>query len=348
MELFKATVMPNKKIFRKAADAFAHKMKSMNTLLIVGLIICFVIGPVLTYLSNIRHINDFILVPTLGIILVAYYFLAPVYIGNSLFKSQSKKNLNKEVTYSFTENELKVSTIDSSAIYNYSAIEELYETDDLICLYLNKSAAFIIPKSTIENPCCDVRMFLESKVGKKFVYVKNKSTGKAVAKIFAVFVASLVASILSMTLADIKLDEPQTFSYEDYSITADKHLYEWEEKTNSSYSLTSSDVTLTVDEYTQENLDYAIEKENASLEELAKSYCEGNQVKNVNKSNPYTYNIAFYDSYEGTDYYNLVCVQQIDDIYWVTQIYCEKYLEEDYADKFEGWISSIKHKTNAA
>ena len=99
MELFKATVMPNKKIFRKAADAFAHKMKSMNALLIVGLIICFVIGPVLTYLSNIRHINDFILVPTLGIILIAYYFLAPVYIGNSLFKSQSKKNLNKEVTY---------------------------------------------------------------------------------------------------------------------------------------------------------------------------------------------------------------------------------------------------------
>lgn len=47
-------------------------------------------------------------------------------------------------------------------------------------------------------------------------------------------------------------------------------------------------------------------------------------------------------------YYNLVCVQQIDDIYWVTQIYCEKYLEEDNADKFEGWISSIKHKTNAA
>ena len=40
MELFKATVVPNKKLFRKAADAFAHKTKSMNALLIVGLIIC--------------------------------------------------------------------------------------------------------------------------------------------------------------------------------------------------------------------------------------------------------------------------------------------------------------------
>lgn len=348
MELFRATVMPDKKLYRKAGDALFHKTKSVRAFLISGLIICLVVGPLLTYISYINHFEDVFIVPTLGIIFIIYYFFAPSYMGKALFKSQSKKNLAKETTYSFTENEIRVSTVDSSSVYNYSAIEELYETDELICLYFNKQSAFIIPKDRIENPLCDVRMFLESRVGKKVNYVKKVSTGKSIAKTFAVLAASIVLTILSAGVADLVLEEPQTFSYKNYSITLDNHFYEDGDFANHSYTLFASDATMTVDDYSQKDIDYALDKENSSLEELAKSYCEGNRVKNVKKINHYTYDITFYDNVDGIDYYNIVSVQQIEDIYWVTQIYCEKILENDYKDKFEDWISSINFKGNEA
>lgn len=350
MELFKATVMPNKKLFRKAGDALFHKTKSIRTFLILGLIICLVLGPLLTYFLYINHFEDVIITPTLGIIFIVYYFFAPSYMGQSLFKSQSKKNLAKETVYSFTEDNIKAATIDSSSVYNYSAIEELYETDELICLYINKASALIIPKDKIENPLCDVRMFLESKVGKKFVYVKRHSTGKSIAKTFAVLAATIVLTVVSAAVADIALDKPQTFSYKNYSITLDKHFYE-DQSANfggHNYVLYASDITMYVDNYDQEDLDYVLDTEGAKLEDLAKSYCEESNVQDVKKVNHYTYDITFYDNYENVDYYNIVSVQQIEDSYWVTQIYCEKFSEEDYKDKFEDWISSITFKGNEA
>lgn len=341
MELFKARVVPDKKLCRRAASAFVHKSKTMKAYLIVGLILSFAFGPILTYFAYINHYIDFIVVPTLGIIFLVVYFLAPVFAGKSIYRSQSKKNLTKEAVYSFTEENFRISTVDSSSIYEYSAIEELYETEDLICLFFNKASAFTIPKESIENPLCDVRMFLESKVGKKFIYVKNKSTGKAVGKSIGIVVASIAVAMVAWGIADFQLDEPQTFSYKSYSITADRHLTEWEDNQYNSYSLISSDITLTVDNYTQDDIDYELEKEKASLEDFTKYYCEDGQVKFAKKINHYTYNVSYYDSDDGFDYYNAVCIQQIDGEYWITHIYCDKELEESYSEKFDKWISSI-------
>lgn len=341
MELFKARVVPDKKLFRREATAFVHKSKRMKALLIIGLILSFVIGPILTYFAYINHYTDFIVLSTPGLIFLVLYFLAPVYVGRSTHKSRSKNDFVKEIVYSFNENNFSVSTVVSSSVYEYSAIDELYETEEIFYLFINKNAAFIIPKKSIENPLCDVRMFLESKVGKKFIYVKKKSSGKAVAKSIGIVIASIAVAMVAWGIADFQLDEPQTFSYKSYSITADRHLTEWEDNYYSSYSLTSSDVTLTVDNYTQEYIDNELQKGNASLEDFTKYYCEDGQVKSAKKINHYTYNVSYYDSDDGFDYYNAVCIQQIDDEYWITHIYCDKDLEESYSEKFDKWISSI-------
>lgn len=347
MEFFRATVMPSKRLFRQAGDAFVHKNKSLKVLFIIGMVMCLVSAPVLTYLSYITHIDKLYLSPA-GIIFIAYYFFGPSYLGNALFRSQSKKNLNKETLYTFHENEFKLSTVDSNVVHNYSAIEELYETNDLICLYINKSAAYIIPKDSIRNPLCDVRAFLEAKVGKKFVFVKKKSTGAAIAKFIAVIVASIVLSLFASGLSNVMMDKPQTFSYEDYSITLDQHFYEDDTLAGCDYSIFSSDVTVTVCKYTQEDVDYSVGKENATIEEAAKSYCEDSTIKDSKSLNHYTYAVAFYDSYDSYNYYNLIYIQQINDEYWVTQLYCDKSDEDKYAKKFEDWALSIRMKTNKA
>lgn len=347
MEFFRATVMPSKKLFRQAGDAFVHKNKSLKVLFIIGMVMCLVLAPVLTYISYTTHINKLYISPV-GIIFIAYYFFGPSYLGNALFKSQSKKNLNKETLYTFHENEFRLSTVDSNIVHNYSVIEELYETNDLICLYVNKSAAYIIPKDSITNPLCDVRAFLEAKVGKKFVFVKKKSTGAAIAKFIAVIIVSVVLSLFASGVSNVMMDKPQTFSYGEYSITLDKHFYESDEIEGVDYSLISSDATMTVNCYTQEEVDDSLGKENATLEDATKNYCEDSIIKNAKKVNHYTYNVEFYDTYDDVDYYNLVSVQQIDSEYWITHIYCEKYMEEEYAEKFEKWISSIQNKTNKA
>ena len=144
------------------------------------------------------------------------------------------------------------------------------------------------------------------------------------------------------------MDKPQTFSYGEYSITLDKHFYESDEIEGVDYSLISSDATMTVNCYTQEEVNDSLGKENATLEDATKNYCEDSIIKNAKKVNHYTYNVEFYDTYDDVDYYNLVNVQQIDSEYWITHIYCEKYMEEEYAEKFEKWISSIQNKTNKA
>lgn len=348
MELFRATVMPDKKLYRQAGDAFAHKMKMWKVFFIIGIIMCFVLAPVLTYFSIVNHSNDFIIMPTLGYLSIFYYYYAPAYMGRSLYKSQSKKNLTKEVNYSFNENNFLITTIESSSTYNYSAIEELYETDDLICLYFNKASAFIIPKKDIVNPRCDVRMFLESKSGKKFTSIKKQSTGKAVAKTIVIILSSALLSFLALGLAESNLDEPKEFTFGDYSITADGHFYEDESSTNNDYVLTSDYVSLSVDKYSQADINSALEKANPSLEEIAKSICDGDIIKSAKQNNHYTYTVTFYDNVDGFDYYNLIYVQQIDDTYWITQLNCEKSLENDYAEKFEKWVSSIRYKSNEA
>lgn len=348
MELFRATVMPDKKLYRQAGDAFAHKMKMWKVFFIIGMIMCFGLAPVLTYFSIINHSNDFIIIPTLGYLSIIYYYYAPAYMGRALYKSQSKKNLTKEETYSFNENNFIITTIESSSTYNYSTIEELYETDDLICLYFNKASAFIIPKKDIVNPRCDVRMFLESKSGKKFTFIKKKSTGKAVAKTIAIILSSALLSLLALGTAESNLDKPKEFTFGDYSITADGHFYEDKSSTNNDYVLMSTYVSLSVDKYSQEDINYALGKDNPSLEEIAKSICEDGIIKSAKQNNHYTYTVTFYDNVDGFDYYNLIYVQQIDDIYWVTQLNCDKTLESDYSEKFEKWISSIRYKSNEA
>ena len=348
MEFFRATVIPDKKLFRQAGDVFAHKIKLWKVFFIIGIIMCFVLAPVLTYFSIINHSNDFIIIPTLGYLSIIYYYYAPAYTGRALYKSQSKKNLTKEETYSFNENNFIITTIESSSTYNYSAIEELYETDDLICLYFNKASAFIIPKKNIVNPQCDVRMFLESKSGKKFTFIKKKSTGKAIAKTIAIILSSAFISLFALGTAESNLEKPKEFTFGDYSITADGHFYEDKSSTNNDYVLMSSYVSLSVDKYTQEDINYALGKDNPSLEEIAKSICENDIIKSAKQNNHYTYTVTFYDNADGFDYYNLIYVQQIDDVYWVTQLNCDKSLENDYAEKFEKWVSSIRYKSNEA
>ena len=69
MEFFRATVMPSKKLFRKAGDAFVHKNKSLKVLFIIGMVMCLVLAPVLTYISYTTHINKLYISPV-GIVLL--------------------------------------------------------------------------------------------------------------------------------------------------------------------------------------------------------------------------------------------------------------------------------------
>ena len=344
MDFFKATVKLDKKLYRKAGDAFAFKNKTLKILLVLGLIICLVLGPVLTYLCYITHYSDFFIIPTLGIFFVFYYYFAPSILGSALLKSQSKKNLAKETTYYFSDNCFRAETCDSSSVIDYSAVESLLETDELYCLYVNKTSAFIVPKNSIENPLCDVKMFLESRVGQPFTFVKKKSAGKAAAKIIGIFILSIFLTLLALGIADIQLDKPQTFCYENYSITLDRHFTDWEENQNDDYSLASDEVTFILDRYTQRDMNYLYDAENITLQEIIKDFCSDIFVLDRKNDSSDNYIIKYlYDGDDGIKYFNIACFQQIGDDYWVTQICCEEYFKEDYEEKFEKWISTIKY-----
>ncbi len=279
----------------------------------------------------------------IGIFFLVYYFCAPSTVGRALYKAQSKKNLIQQTYYTFTDDEIRVSTSDSSSVYNYSAIEELYETDEIYCLYFNKTSAFVIPKKCIENPLCDVKMFLQSKVGKDFIFVKRKSDGKTAAKVLGVSAAFVAVTFLAALAGDLSLYKPKTFTYEDYSITLDKHFYEWD-NSDCDYGLTTSDLSFALTKFTQEDVDYFVRKDNTDLEEFTRSYAEDSEVKEFKKLTPSTCYIAFYDEYEGYEYYNTVCIKQVDGEYWVSHFFTDRSMEEDYALDMKNWISSIEIK----
>lgn len=343
MDFFKATVRPDKKLFREAGDAFAQSNKRLKFLLIWGLVICLIVGPVLTYFCRLTHYGGLFVIPTLGIILIFYYYFSPKSLGNQMYKSQSKKNLTKETTYYFSDSDFRAETVDASSVASYSAIEALYETDGLYCLYVNKTSAFLIPKNCIENPLCDPKTFLESKVGQKFIFVKKKSAGKAAAKIIGIFAAGIILTLAAFIVADFQLDEPQTFSYEDYSVTLDKHFVEWEENQIDDYSLTSDDVTFLLDKYTQKDAKYAFDSQDINVEKIVNVFSEEVDMLDKKQTNRYNYIIKYNDEYEGVRYYNAVCIQQVGRDYWITQLYCEGSLREDYEELFDKWISSIKY-----
>ena len=59
------------------------------------------------------------------------------------------------------------------------------------------------------------------------------------------------------------------------------------------------------------------------------------------------YIIKYSDEYDGIEFYNTACIQQVGDDYWITQLYCEKANQKDYEEQFDKWISSIKIKDNS-
>lgn len=347
MDYFKATVKPDKKLFLKAGDAFAHSNKGLKIRLIVGLIICCVIWPVLTYVCYINHYDEFFVMPTLGIILVFNYFFSPKILGNAMYKSQSKKNLARETTYYFSDNNFRAEGVDTNSTANYSAVEALLETDGLYCLYINKASAIIIPKNSIENPLCDPKTFLESKVGQPFTFVKKKTAGKAVAKTLGIFALSIFLTLAAGVIGDFYLSKPQTFSYDNYSVTLDKHFTEWEENREDDYSLTSDEVSFIVDKYTQKDAEYALEDQYVNLEKIVKSFCEDTEIIDTKQVSRNNYLIKYFDESEGIEFYNAACIQQVGDEYWITQLYCEKTHQKDYEEQFDKWISSIKIKENS-
>ncbi|MCQ2484528.1 MAG: YcxB family protein [Clostridia bacterium] len=343
MDYIKATIKLDKKLFRKAGDALAYKNKKLKIRLIIGLIICFVIAPLLTYFCYLKQYDEIFVMPTLGIILIFSYYFYPKILGDTLYKAQSKEIPKKETTCYFSEDDFRVETVDTNSVIKYSAVVKLLETDDLYLIYITRTSAFIIPKNCIENSICDVKMFLESKVGKQFTFVKNKSTGKAVAKIIGIVILSLLLTFLAYGIADKQLDAPQTFYHENYSVTLDKHFAEWEENQMDDYSLASDEATLIVDKYNQEDAEYVFDDQNVNLEKIIDNFCEDVEMISTKQVNRNHYIIKYFDEYEGIKFYNTVCIQQVGDEYWITQLYCEKSLKEDYEQKFDTWISSIKY-----
>lgn len=346
MELYRALVKsPDKKYFRKVAEVFGRKNKTLKWFYWIGLIITLIAGPVFAFISYYCHFSEWIIFYPLGIYFLIYYYFAPVSFGNRLYKSQSKKNLNKDTTYCFSDSEIKITTVDMTTSLSYSGIEDFYETDEIYCLFVNKSFAYTIPKNAVENLCgYDFKTFIQNKIGKPAVYVKKKSTGKSTAKLFGIMTAGIILICIAFGLAEYILTEnPKTFTFEDYSITLDQSFYDWQENDDTELALTNDLVYFTLEKYSDDDLYRAFFRKDVSIEDFAGDYKKEYKADML-KINEFTYYLTFSDSYDDYDYYNAMCIQQIDGVFWVSQLFCDKSHEIDYAQSFLKWFSSIKYK----
>ena len=170
--LFKNTTQYTKKVYDKFLEFHRKKYRipyiAFNVIIIACILFCLILQ------IQYHNFNVAILICVILTVFVLWRYLHPIFEIEKEYKSDKIKK-EKVFTFKFYDNYMTCEDLKHISKYKYYRLRKIFETDDFFYIYLNKSHAFLLDKSSFSNNCSsDFSIFIKKKCLMRYSKVIKK------------------------------------------------------------------------------------------------------------------------------------------------------------------------------
>lgn len=330
--MIKAKTEYTKELLLKFARFNAYKQSGQVVTYIILELVMLVLASIFIFTSE----NTFEFIASISIITPLFLFMVPaIILVTPMLVARMSKNLIGSVnTYEFLDNEIVFeSTLPTAAGQikaNYNYFESVYETKDVIYLYISKQQAFILNKSDItEGSVSDLQGLLRKNIpANKYIVKLNSSKFMPILIMIILAVVAFITVYSFLNLTPNKNNE-KIFSKSGLTITLND---KFNVKEMVSYTAAFDSESIGVLALKEEQSLFG--NKTFSLKEYAELVIANNKLDTTVKGTDNLTGFTFENHVNGKDYIIFATVYKSIDAYWLMQFTCE-------STKFEGLKSTI-------
>lgn len=326
---------------RKLYNEFGYihvKRQKAWAVMLICVIVLMVLAVVRVVFDGKLHVTT--LIPT-----VIFYFMwlfSDYYTGAISYSAANKATRGDPVRLVFSENEMTSETRTSSSKIAYPSFIDGFESDNLFALYNSKLTAFIVPKAGFTEGTVDgFRAFISEKIGTVRRVQRSKRRRILGIVLGVCFVLAMVGGVF---VNRWKNDRLVTYESGAYSIRLPAAFEQFgDEDYTFAANLKKGVYVIAFPEAKQIFIDGGISGID-TLEDYAELLKDVNNIRDCGTSTLENGAVCltYTADYEDVTIYHCNVLQEKDDTFWVTDLYCDASAEEEYAPRFLEWAATIQ------